>query len=117
MRIGDLAEQTGTSTRQLRYYEQQGLLHSERGGNGYRDYDAHAIERVEQIRTLLEGGFSTALIAELLPCVQGADADLPPTRNPEMAARLESEIARMGRMIDALEHSRSRFACYLQRVQ
>ncbi|GAA5770971.1 hypothetical protein Aros01_07505 [Streptosporangium roseum] len=34
MKIGDLARETGVSVRLLRYYEEQGLLVSERAGGG-----------------------------------------------------------------------------------
>jgi MerR family transcriptional regulator, copper efflux regulator len=34
MLIGDLAARTGTTTRALRYYEEQGLLESERTAAG-----------------------------------------------------------------------------------
>ncbi|WP_425285697.1 MerR family DNA-binding transcriptional regulator [Amycolatopsis rubida] len=37
MRIGQLAERTGTSERLLRYYERLGLLTEDRLPNGYRD--------------------------------------------------------------------------------
>ncbi|WP_338080331.1 MerR family DNA-binding transcriptional regulator [Amycolatopsis rubida] len=37
MRIGQLAEHTGTSERLLRYYERVGLLTEDRLPNGYRD--------------------------------------------------------------------------------
>ena len=39
MRIGELAERAGVSTRALRYYEEQGLISARRAHNGYRDYD------------------------------------------------------------------------------
>lgn len=38
MRIGELAELAGVSTRSLRYYEAQGLLRARRAANGYREY-------------------------------------------------------------------------------
>ena len=38
MRIGDLSAATGASARSLRYYEEQGLLSSERGAGGQRHY-------------------------------------------------------------------------------
>ena len=56
MRIGELAERTGVSTRLLRYYGEQGLLAASRDGNGYRCYDEDAVVRVRQIRRLLARG-------------------------------------------------------------
>ena len=39
MRIGELAEAAGTTTKTLRFYEDQGLLPpAERTPGGYRDY-------------------------------------------------------------------------------
>ncbi len=58
MRIGELAEQAGTSTRTLRYYEQHGLLNARRTTNGYRDYDEGDLRLVREIRSLLEIGFN-----------------------------------------------------------
>ncbi|WP_319949524.1 MerR family transcriptional regulator [Streptomyces halobius] len=45
MRIGELAERTGASRRSIRYYEQQGLLESERTGKGRRVYGENAVNR------------------------------------------------------------------------
>ena len=43
MRIGELAQRTGVTTRALRFYEDQGLLTARRSANGYRVYTrAHA---------------------------------------------------------------------------
>ena len=39
MRIGELSERTGASTRSLRYYERKGIISGERLENGYRDFD------------------------------------------------------------------------------
>ena len=49
MRIGDLSAATGASARSLRYYEQQGLLASERSSGGQRHYPESAVERVTLI--------------------------------------------------------------------
>ena len=43
MIIGELSARSGVSPRSLRYYEQQGLLASTRGDNGYRHYDDEAV--------------------------------------------------------------------------
>ena len=44
MRIGQLAEATGTTTKTLRFYEESGLLPpAERLASGYRDYAQDAV--------------------------------------------------------------------------
>ena len=50
MRIGELAERTGTSRRLLRYNEEQELIAPDRSANGYRDYDERLADRVLQIK-------------------------------------------------------------------
>lgn len=68
MRIGELAETTGVSVRALRYYEEQGLLDSERSASGQRLYDTHAVERVRWIRQMFAAGIPSRTIARLRPC-------------------------------------------------
>jgi DNA-binding transcriptional MerR regulator len=69
MRIGELAAQTGASVRSLRYYEEHGLLHSERTTADQRRYGADAVERVRLLRRLYGAGLNSSTIASLLPCV------------------------------------------------
>ena len=57
-RIGELATATGVSTDTLRHYERKGVLHSQRAGNGYREYLKDAFERVRMIRQALAMGFT-----------------------------------------------------------
>ena len=71
MRIGELSERTGVSTRSLRYYEQQGLLAADRSSNSYRDYPEDAVQIVERIKILLAAGLSTKIIRDVLPCDSG----------------------------------------------
>ena len=50
VRIGELAEAAGTTTKTLRFYEDQGLLPpAERTAAGYRDYTPDALARVDFI--------------------------------------------------------------------
>ena len=70
MRIGELAEQAGTSTRTLRYYEQQGLLAARRTSNGYRDYNDVDLRLVQEIRTLLELGFNLEETRPFVDCLR-----------------------------------------------
>ncbi|PXX63202.1 MerR family transcriptional regulator [Nocardia tenerifensis] len=74
MLIGELADRTGVSERLLRYYERAGLLSAERRGNGYREYDDEAVQRVARIRALLAVGLPTRVIGQLLPCTRADGA-------------------------------------------
>lgn len=77
MQIGELAQQTGASIRSLRYYEAMSLLPAKRHANGYRYFDASAVQQVQQIRTLLTTGFSIEDIRLLLPCLNQQEAGTP----------------------------------------
>jgi DNA-binding transcriptional MerR regulator len=68
LRIGELARRAGVSVRSLRYYEQQGLLGSERTAGGQRVYAPSAVERVHFIQQLYAAGVPSRVIVDLLPC-------------------------------------------------
>lgn len=46
MTIGEVAKRSGVRTSALRYYEDQGLIHSERTDSGHRRYPRAVIRRV-----------------------------------------------------------------------
>ncbi|GHH44794.1 MerR family transcriptional regulator [Streptomyces candidus] len=69
MRIGELAERAGVSTRTLRYYESRGLLAAPRAVNGYRVYGDDDLRLVEQIRTLQDFGFGLEDTRPFLECL------------------------------------------------
>lgn len=75
MKIGELARATGASVRSIRHYEAAGLLAAARQPNGYRAFDASAVERVTAIRGLLETGFTLEEIASLSSCLTAAGDD------------------------------------------
>lgn len=75
MKIGELSRATKASTRSLRYYEELGLIRSERRANGYRDYDQATVATVTTIKSLIGLGFPTAVIAEVLACETGGLPD------------------------------------------
>jgi len=59
MKIGELAERTGIPASTIRYYEKEGLLPKvQRGANGYRVYQANALERLDLIQLGQKLGFS-----------------------------------------------------------
>jgi MerR family copper efflux transcriptional regulator len=111
--IGELAAQTGTTTRALRYYEEQGLLESDRTPSGYRVYRPDAVTRVSNVRDLLASGFT---IDNVKSFVRYLDTNLPEVfeYSPSCAdgyvvgaqrvAELGEKIAALTRMRDVLVH-------------
>lgn len=113
MRIGELSRRTGTSRRLLRYYEEQGLIAAQRCANGYRSYDERFVDRVLQIRGLLDAGLPTRIIKQILPCLDKPRSIYFPDATPEMLATLESERDRMSERIRCLERNRDAITEYL----
>jgi DNA-binding transcriptional MerR regulator len=111
MLIGELSRRTGVNPHQLRYYEAQGLLEPDRGGNGYRDYGDDAVLTVGQIRKLLDAGLSTQEIGFMLPCTTGTEPELVPCA--EVLDMLRARLADLDDHIDTLTRSRRALAGYL----
>ena len=102
MRIGELADRAGVSVRSLRYYEEQGLLASDRSPSGQRHYTEYAVERVRFLQRLYAAGLSSRTIAELLPCV-----DAPSTDTTDAAfERMVQERDHLTAHIEELVHTR-----------
>ncbi|WP_043687200.1 MerR family transcriptional regulator [Streptomyces xylophagus] len=91
MRIGELATRVGLSRDALRFYEQVGILSSDRLANGYRDYPPEAVPWLEYVRTAQALGFSLAEIAE-----HGEEL----TEASDQAAALSALFADKVRIID-----------------
>ncbi|TDD70961.1 MerR family transcriptional regulator [Jiangella aurantiaca] len=70
MRIGDLAQRAGTTTRALRFYESQGLLMAQRAPNGYREYDEDDLRLVTEVQTLQGIGFSLDDTRPFVDCLR-----------------------------------------------
>ncbi|KQX49988.1 MULTISPECIES: MerR family transcriptional regulator [unclassified Streptomyces] len=117
MRIGELSERTGTPRRLLRYYEEQGLIVADRQPNGYRVYDGSNVDRVMQIRGLLDAGLPTRIIKQILPCLNKPRIIHFPDATPEMLATLEDERDRMTERIRCLTRNRDAVAEYLDTVR
>ena len=117
MRIGELSERTGTPRRLLRYYEEQGLIVAGRSANGYRDYDEYNVDRVLQIRGLLDAGLPTRIIKQILPCLDKPRIIYFPDATPEMIATLEHERDRMTERVQCLTRNRDAIAEYLNAVR
>ncbi|WP_211168010.1 MerR family transcriptional regulator [Brevibacterium sp. 'Marine'] len=107
--IGETARRAGSSPRALRYYEEQGLLAPKRTAGGQRRYPTDAVERVVLYRRLIDAGLGTAVIRELLPCMNGsAAADTVATLQREhkkllaQARELEATAGRLESILAAL---------------
>jgi DNA-binding transcriptional MerR regulator len=96
MRIGELAARAGVSVRALRYYEEQGLLMSERSESGQRHYGDKAVDRVRLIQHLYAAGISSASILEMLPCVVSGVA------SPHVLTKLHEHRSSVVRQIEDL---------------
>lgn len=67
MKIGELANQAGISTKALRFYETKGVLpEPDRTRSGYRDYDHHALERLRFVRGAQVAGLTLAEIRQIV---------------------------------------------------
>ena len=66
MKIGELAERSGIPASTIRYYEKEGLLPKvQRGTNGYRLYQANALDRLDLIQLGQKLGFSLDTIRSI----------------------------------------------------
>ena len=72
MRIGELAQAAGTTTKTLRFYEGQGLIpEAQRTPAGYRDYSGDAITRIGFIHRGRAAGLTLAQIRQVLEIRDG----------------------------------------------
>jgi DNA-binding transcriptional MerR regulator len=107
MRIGELAEATGATVRAIRYYEEQGLLQSERTASGQRVYTEDAVEQVRWIRMMLQNGLPSKAIAKLRRCRSIDEV------TPEQRAVIYEEHARIEAEYRAIAATKERFESML----
>lgn len=65
LRVEELAAETGVPVDTIRYYQTKGLLHAPERVGRTAVYDQSHIDRLGEIRTLAESGFSLRQIADL----------------------------------------------------
>jgi len=82
IKIGGLAEQTGTNAPTIRYYEEIGLLRSaDRQGGGQRVYGHSDVKRLAFIRRCRDLGFSIEQVRSLVALLQDRNASCTDARN------------------------------------
>ena len=95
MRIGELAERAGTTTKTLRFYEQAGLLPApDRTPSGYRDYDPRVLDLLAFVKAAQAAGLS---LAEIRQIVHVRETHGPPCGH--VAALLDAHAADLDRRI------------------
>ena len=104
--IGQLSARSGVATSALRYYEDLGLIHSERSAGNQRRYPQATLRRVAFIRSAQRVGLTLDEVAEAL-------ATLPEGRTPTKAdwarlsrswrPRIDAQIERLERLRDKLD--------------
>lgn len=113
MRIGELARRTGVPARRLRYYEEQGLLSSDRSANGYRDY----APQVTQIRGLIDAGIPTAIIKDILPLLDNPRTIHLTGPATELTDALEHHRGQLDARIQCITRNRDAITRYLDAVR
>lgn len=101
MSIGEVSARTGAATSALRFYEDQGLIHSERTAGGQRRYSREVIRRVSFVRAAQQVGLT-------LSEIHGFMSSLPDGRTPtredwsrvadSWQSRLDEQIALLHRL-------------------
>jgi len=107
MRIGELAQATGTKAETIRYYEREGILPAaDRTDSNYRDYSNEHLEMLTFVRRARDLGFSMAQVRELLAL---SDHDDKPCEHVDLLverqmAEVERKIADLTALRDELGH-------------
>src|SRR3954451_17240451 len=101
MTIGEVSKRSGVAASALRFYEQRGLITSERAGSGHRRYPRPVLRRIAFIVFAQKVGLTLDEIANEL-------AKLPPDRAPTRSdwnrltktwsARIDDRIAELRRL-------------------
>ena len=101
MTIGEVARRSGVAASALRFYEERGLIRSERAGSGHRRYPRPVLRRIAFIVFAQRIGLTLDEIAAEL-------AKLPPDRAPtrrewsrlsaSWTARIDDRIAELERL-------------------
>lgn len=110
MRIAEAADRSGASARSLRYYEQQGLLSPDRDERGWRVYHPRDLDRLDEVRTLLNAGLPVSAIRQLVGCLAAEGPGEPTQISDELRAelvvvrdRIDARVRCLARNRDALD--------------
>lgn len=104
MKIGELAERSGTTAKTIRFYEQAGLLvEPDRTPSGYRDYDTEVVERLRFIRSGQAAGLSLRQVAQILAIHDRGEAPCSHVRHV-LHERLDQVRANIAELVTLETH-------------
>lgn len=113
VRIGELGDRCGVSTKTIRYYESIGLLDEpERTASGYRAYAADAVERLRFIRDAQATGLTLAEISSVLELKSVGERSCAHT-----TALIEAHVDAIDVQISQLRSARTELTALLRRSQ
>ena len=115
---GQLAELAGVSTDTLRYYERQRVLpRPRRGANGYRQYPAEALQRVQLVRRALSIGFTLDELSRILKVRDDGGAPCQEVRNlaAQKLSNIETQLRDLTTLRDDLRMTLKRWDARLAR--
>lgn len=116
MRIGELANMLGLTTRTLRHYEDLGvLLPIRRSDSGYRLYDAGSVARLRRVEALKRLGLSLEEIAEVIDFYEDDPSGIAGKR--EVLKILRRQLSDTDSKIEALQGFRSELKGNISRVE
>ncbi|MBD3782608.1 heavy metal-responsive transcriptional regulator [Phycicoccus jejuensis] len=113
MRIGEIADTAGTTTKTLRFYEDQGLLPpTERTPAGYRDYTPETVARIDFIRRGQAAGLTLAQIRRILDIRDRGQAPCDHVRDllDARLTEIEQQLAGLAALRDTIAELRDQAA-------
>jgi len=113
VRIGELADAVGTTTKTLRFYEEHGLLpEAERTPSGYRDYSPEAVTRIDFIHRGKAAGLTLAQIRQILLIRDRGQAPCEHVRDllDTRLADLHEQISKLVALHDTIAQLRNQAA-------
>jgi len=137
LKIQEVSEEVGLTSRSIRYYEERGLLKpAARSEGAYRLYDADDIERLRFIKGLRDdAGFSLAEIAQLLedetararnrarfresddPAERRAIVEDALTRTDRQVETLRAKVDRLEAMVAEADARRAHLTAHLAEIE
>ncbi len=108
MRIGEVAQQAGTTAKAIRFYESEGLVPPPpRGSNGYRDYGRQDLQRIRMLVGLRSLDLPLEPAAELATLCAAGHCD---EASADLRTLVADQRGELSRRIDELRHLDDRLA-------